>query len=120
MKTPQICTNDPNVLADYVSAFPTIESPALDEFIKRISVGKQRTISKVYGSYSLKHVAERLARKNGYYAYVSNEQLIVALVRAGFTAKNIASFNDRPGPNYYFNISSRLVSKIDDEARNLS
>lgn len=131
----QICTFDEAELKYFCSSYKPPQQKSLALFVewqKNILIEKQKkaladsiksgkkvrtiSINSSRGSYGLKHCVERLSRlleiidPNTYqYEYVSNEDLIVALVQSGFRAKNTYKWysdyrRQQPGPNYFFNI----------------
>ena len=69
----------------------------------------RKTLNKDYSSYSLKHRAENLSRKQKQYThlgdYVSNGMLIIAAKIRGFKCKQVSY----QSPNAFFNISSKTV-----------
>ena len=65
-----------------------------------------QTINKKHTSNGLKHIAERWAKKVscGEINYISNGNLILAMVDAGFRFQR-----DGNSPNVYFNVSERAI-----------
>lgn len=61
-------------------------------------IAPRKTINKTRSSYGLKHVAERAMG-----VYISNEELIRAMLAAGYTAHQTADMQRTNSPNYLFN-----------------
>lgn len=57
----------------------------LDEITTACEYILSHDIPDWWGSYTLKHVAERWGRENGYSVYVSNGAVIVAAILCGFS-----------------------------------
>lgn len=107
----QLLTFDHEELRDYCLKQPATRKRRLKAFVQALLDIKQAhprvTVNRERSSYNLKHLVERI----GYgrpmpceYEYISNEELIVALVQAGFNSVNCARRGCHPSPNYWFNI----------------
>ena len=105
----QICTDDYNALVQWVHSRPPPPQLALKIFIEWANANKTQRVTKDTHSYRLKHLVEEISRvlceiaPPYRYEYIGNEDLICAMIRAGFLAKN-AEEKSVPGPNYYFNL----------------
>ena len=74
--------------------------PDIEEFIKNNFI-KRKTLNRTRSSYGLKHYVEkRLGRRHG---YVSNQELIHAMIHCGFNYEE----TEPDSPNYYFNVSEK-------------
>ncbi|MEM7556000.1 MAG: hypothetical protein AAF378_18260 [Cyanobacteria bacterium P01_A01_bin.84] len=65
-----------------------------------------QTIRKDIGSYSLKHIIEKHFADN----YLSNGELIVAMLNCGFDYKK----EHVDSPNCYFNVSKKSIRELND------
>ncbi len=76
--------------------------------VKRIE--KTEKVTKYITSYGLKHLVERLLKieTDGQIFYVENEQLIEAMVLAGFKAQKTWEGS----PNFHFNVSKKSLQTV--------
>lgn len=102
-----------------------------EEFLRALDfmsmVERCKNITNVYGSYRLKHIAERAI---SYYPtgeklgpnYVSNGAFIAAAIHAGFKWRTSTKPNGEYHPNAKFNMSTRSlrILESDDETRRRS
>jgi len=91
---------------------------ALQIFVEFLKYKKTKRIIRYHSSYGLKHLAEQISRKlvkdyPGYqYEYIGNEDMIFAMLRAGFICRNCGDYegNKNLSPNYYFNVGRLKMS----------
>lgn len=107
----QIITHDMDALKAYCLSQPFPKQKILKAWIKFVSESlKSKNITKTAGSsYSLKHQVENFSKymqkEHGWdYEYIGNEDLIIAMIHAGFNCKNANI--EQAGPNYYFNLKA--------------
>lgn len=123
----QICTDNYDELVDWVMKQPEPNQLALKWFIEWAKHNMTDRIGSHETSYTLKHCVEGLSKwakinhPNYMYEYIGNEDLICAMVRAGFKARNSNPRNSLPGPNYYFNLKKLHAGWIEEiiPARNI-
>jgi hypothetical protein len=113
----QIVTHDMAALKAYCLIQPFPKQRILDVWIEFMASYKMtKNVVKTAGtSYSLKHQVEELSKfmqkEHGWdYEYIGNEDLIIAMIHAGFNCKNANT--DQAGPNYYFNLAPLTESDI--------
>ena len=96
------CITQPAPKQDSLRLFVAV----LGLFPNRTTAYRQRT------SYGLKHDAEHLGERMGEREYISNEDLIIAMVQAHFRPTQARPSGCIPGPNYYFNVSKRALDFV--------
>lgn len=80
----------------------------LKDFINREFV-KRKTLNKKRSSYGIKHYVERrIGRRD---KYVSNDELINAMIACGFNYE----LTHQDSPNYHFNVSERSFRPMTKE-----
>ena len=115
----QIIASTQKELEEKVYAKPEPNKFALEVFIKWAKQNKRQTVNRSEFSYGLKHRVEDLSRAlekvipDYQSEYIANEELICAMVRAGFIAKNqYRPGSNKLGPNYYFNIKALPTNEV--------
>lgn len=123
----QLCSFDYEAIKQFCNTQPASTNPMVQHFIKWAVTRKQKRICKNRSSYGLKHDVETLSDLLNDHTYVSNTELIIAMVKAGFELKNTDDHSENyrnAGPNYYFNLKkfddkdlAKLADSIDGGAR---
>jgi hypothetical protein len=115
----QIVTFDMDALKSYCLSQPFPKQRILDVWVKFMASNKMsKNIVKSAGSsYGLKHQVEHMSRfmqkEHGWdYEYIGNEDLIIAMIHAGFKCKNANT--GMPGPNYFFNLAPLTAADVSD------
>lgn len=101
----QIITRDYQQIVSIAAGHPTTTIKSLNGYIAWAKNNRSKRINRDSSSYGLKHRCEDISDLLNKHEYVSNEDLIIAMVQNGFQAIN-AEHSGRPGPNYYFNVKS--------------
>lgn len=111
----QLITHDFDQLRRYCISQPARQQAGLAVLVRGLMHAPMRhgSFSKIATSYGLKHVAEKISDEftnlegaKVSHEYVSNEDLIIAMVQAGFKARNVAPADCRLSNHYFFNVST--------------
>jgi len=112
----QLLTHDFDELQTWARAQPPSDGVRLRCFVQACvelaaALPARRIANRNPSSYGLKHYVEAVVLPLRH-EYVSNEELVVALIQAGFRAINTNARHTYPGPNYFFNLPSALFNRV--------
>ena len=112
----QIKTDSQEQLLAWVNEQPLVTNEAVNKWVDLLVANdaQTKTFNMHSSSYGLKHFVEGISEALvGKRTYVQNEEIIVALLRAGFIARNVNYRTGMLSANYHFNVSKLVLKDIE-------